>query len=146
MSLLITLHELQLTHPLLTVVFFHFVLLVSRSPVLAAVLPVAFYWGREMRDSEVALKIPPVEGWKVFLPIGWPLPSHLDFWPVVLVSGVLLVTWRVLLRRSRETEVVPPARGSVSPEPDALDQAAAGGAASSGSTSSKLASRSRAGS
>jgi len=102
MPLLTTLHDIQFTHPLLTLVAFHLVLLVSRSPLVAAVIPVAFYWGREMRDVEVALKVAPVEGWKVVLPIGWPVPSMLDFWPVVLVSGVLFIFWRSILRRRRE--------------------------------------------
>lgn len=138
MPLLTTLHDLQLTHPLVAIVAFHVVLLVSRAPLLAAVVPVAFYWGREMRDAERALKLAPVDGWQAFWPGSWPLPSQVDFWPVVIVCGVLLAVWSFVLRRASEAAVADdqPAVGKSAPaEPDSI-----------GRTSSKLASRSPSGS
>lgn len=104
-----TLHDLQLTHPIITLVTFHALLALSRSPLLGAAVPLAFYWGREMRDAELLLDLPSMDGWQVFFPTSWPWQAQRDFWPVLAVAAVLWVVWTLVGRRSRLRHRMEPA-------------------------------------
>lgn len=65
-------------------------------PLIGAVIPVAFYWGRELRDAENVTGTPPSQGWRLALPISWPMGQQADFWPVAAACAALYAGWHLI--------------------------------------------------
>lgn len=91
-----TLHRYHLTHPLIAIAVF-LALVLPFGPLIAAIIPVASYFGREQRDAEVDLgNTNPLANWRVLVPWMWPSGSQWGFWPVLVAMILMFLLMKLL--------------------------------------------------
>ena len=84
-----------------------FALLRARNaPWIAAALAIGFYWGRETRDHERRLKLPPLEMWPYsWMPWNWSAKTLADLlWPAFAVLVVVAFIETIRRRRAVSAE------------------------------------------
>lgn len=71
---------------------------------IAAALAIGFYWGRETRDHERRLKLPPLEMWPYsWMPWNWSPKTLADLlWPMIAILAVVALVETVRRRRSHK--------------------------------------------
>ena len=85
----------NVTHPLISAAVFVIIAFATGSGVLAAVVPLVFYYSREFSHAEKRAD-DNMRPWLYVLPWTWHQTEQWGFWPVVVVVAVLSILRGVL--------------------------------------------------
>lgn len=85
-------HKYRVDHLLLGLAFIIILTLITGNLILAWALQCAFWFGREIRDTEIQLAIKlPEQFYEAYNMLNWKQDTLLDFWIPVIGNGLIVL-------------------------------------------------------